>query len=549
MNPIDLRECSRNILLKSFSDIRNQYKNTRFILVLDDAIVPIISSIFDMTELMEHNIVLCERYVLVRRPLQHYHAIYLLGPSVDIQPFIDDWKSDPKYSAPHVLFTYEPDESVLSKLHQSPSVVDHILTFKNLYIHFRPFDPMTFLLDLPCVFNSLYSTGPKYTLGKANQFMLQSLVSFFFAAKLRPVVAYDKTSSACQGFAAQFESKMTDLMRELQEKNLSKDFQGNTLLIILHRGDDAVAPLLHQFTFEAMVYEYYDVKDEIYTIDPKNKDDFLSLDYYYDQSYKDIRYVHMSSLMNTVKARSEEYRALHNLSINGTLDEKREAQRKITRVRKNYNQTISEFSVALELTQDKVTELVMESAAFEQNMVSGMKNETEAFKLQKIDLSSFLKKSLSPVDKMRLIAIYTMITKPMGESEVQRTLQSAGLPDDYWNTTMNASLVKGKVKRHNKYDKTRYTTDKYVPYVSEIAQNAVAKKLPADDFELPESSGRYQNIVIYVMGGISCMELREIDEIRNKNRGSRIYVGSTQLLTPQIYLDQIAELRDNPHNS
>lgn len=545
-NKDDIRTLARATLQHAFTDIKTRYRNTRFILVLDDAVVNIISSIFDMSELMENNIVLAERYSLKRRPLQHYHAIYLLGPDVDIKNFIDDW-TEPMYSAPHVLFTFAANENVLNTLQSNPHVVDHILTFKFLYIHFTPFDPYTFIVDCPNTLNSMYSPNPKDSLGKTDSLIVQGLLSFFFTLRTKPQVAYSKNSPPCESLAHQFTGTLEHTLETLPQ-DISKSFsQNNTLLVIIPRGDDSVAPLLHQFTFEAMVYEHYDVVDRIYQINPKDSHAFLSLDYYYDETYKDIRYEHMEHLIDTVRSRAQPYINLQSQMREGNTQEKKEANRKISQKRKQYDQYISEFQVALEIVQQKVTGAVMDASAYEQTMASGYKDQDTKFKASKVELSQFLSRNdLNETDKMRLLAIYSMVGKQLTANDVQRTLQSAGISESNRDTAINAALVQGNVERKNKYDKDQYTTSKYIPYITEVTSNSIDNKLPSKYFELPSKSGRYTNIVIFVMGGISCMELREVNEIRTKIRAVKVYTGSTGLLTPKLYLKQIGELQENP---
>lgn len=548
MSKNDIRALARTTLQQAFTDIKTRYRNTKFILVLDDSVVKIVSSIFDMSELMENNIVLAERYSLKRRPLQHYHAIYLLGPDVDIKNFIDDW-TEPMYSAPHVLFTFAASENVLNTLQSNPHVVDHILTFKFLYIHFIPFDPFTFIVDTPNTLNSMYSPNPKDSLGKTDSLIVQGLLSFFFTTRTKPRVAYSKNSPPCESLAHQFTGTMDHTIETLPQDIAQTFNSNNTLLVIIPRGDDNVAPLLHQFTYEAMVYEHYNVVDGIYQLNPNDSHAFLSLDYYYDDTYKDLRYVHYENLLDTVKARAQPYIALNTQKKDGNAQEKKEANRKIAQDRKRYDQSISEFHVALEIVEQKVTSAIMEASAYEQTMASGWKDQDTKFKASKVELSQFLSRNdLSETDKMRLLTIYSMAGKQLSANDVQRTLQSAGLPESNRDTAINAALITGNVERKNKYDKDQYTTSKYIPYISEVTSNAIDNKLPSKYFELPSKSGKYTNIVIFVMGGVSCMELREVNEIRTKIRAVKVYVGSTALLTPQLYLKQIGELQHNPQS-
>ncbi|OHT14029.1 Sec1 family protein [Tritrichomonas foetus] len=545
-NSSDLRSDARSTLQQSLTELKTKYRSTKFILVLDDQVAPIFSSLFSMSELMENNIVLVERYSLKRKPLTSYHAIYLLGPDAEIGTFMADWEKEPKYAAPHVFFTFACNTASLNKLEQAPSIVDRILTFKFLYLHFTPIDPFTFFANCPAAFNSLYSPGPKLSLDKAYTQMLHGLISFFFTIRAKPLVAYDKKFTNCANFAKKFINDMDEQMNSFPPEIQQTFNQNNTLLVIIPRGSDPVAPLLHQFTFEAMVYEHYKVEDGVYKIKPEDPHSYLSLDYYYDTTYKELRYVHMENLIDNVRMLAQPFLDLQKQQ-QGTPQEKTEANRKITQCRQQYDQIISAFNVCIEIVESKVTKAVMDASAYEQTMASGMKNADTKFKPSKVELSQFLSRNdINEEDKVRLLTIYAMTGKKMPPNEIQRTMQSAGIDTKYKNAAINADTIVEEIERKKKYDKEAYTTSKYIPYVSEVLHNAIDKKLHKKDFEIPESSARYQNIVLFMMGGISFMELREINEIRSKTRGMKIYVGSTGPLTPMSYVKEIGGLKDHP---
>ena len=561
MNEFDIRKEARSTVSEALKEIKEKFKNVKFIMVLDDAVDQILTSLFSMSELMEYNIVLIERYSLKRKPLTAYHAIYFFGPDVDVTHFINDWEKEPKYAAPHVLFTFAASSECLQKLQSKPSVVDHILTFKFLYMHFIPMDPFTFITPSLNCFNSMYAPGPSIPMEKINSEIMQGLVSFFFTIKCKPAVAYNKKFKPCETFAEQFSTVMNATFDSLPNDLQQKFHQTDTLLLIIGRGDDPVAPLLHQFTFEAMLYEYYNVKNHELKMDSQNSKakanqdaepdentNIMSLDYYYENTFRELRYVHCENLIDHAKCIAAKYIELQKQKSSPDRKLQQEATRKITNERKTYNQVISEYSIILEIMEKKITTAITEVSEYEQKMASGMENQDDKFKPSKVVLSQFLSRNdLSELDKIRLFAMYGMIVKKVTPKDIQNTFKSAGIDiQKYRDMVLNSSLVVTDIDRKSKYDKDGYTTSKYIPYVSELVKGAIDKKLPKKNMEIPELPSTLQNLVVFVMGGISYMELREINEIRDKVRGMKIFVGSTNTLTPKLYLEQIGKLKNNP---
>jgi hypothetical protein len=91
--------------------------------------------------------------------------------------------------------------------------------------------------------------------------------------------------------------------------------------------------------------------------------------------------------------------------------------------------------------------------------------------------------------------------------------------------------------------KDAYPMDKYIPLVSDVVQQAVEGKLDPKAFEFTPHSGRYQNIVLFIVGGISFMELRWCDIARSKLKGPKLYVGSTTYLLPRAFLAQASQFK------
>jgi hypothetical protein len=51
-------------------------------------------------------------------------------------------------------------------------------------------------------------------------------------------------------------------------------------------------------------------------------------------------------------------------------------------------------------------------------------------------------------------------------------------------------------------------TDKWIPLVSQLIANVLSKALDRQKWNVPTHEGRWENIVLYTMGGISFMTLR-----------------------------------------
>lgn len=549
VDPVDdIRSIARNGFLKCIEEIRKNYKDVKFVMVVDTPTIPIISKLFKMSELVEHSIVLLERYDLERKPMVSYHAIYFLSPQTDIDIFIHDFEKEPIYAAPHLLFTYNPTNTTIEKLNNSPNVVNRILTFSSLYLQFTPMDQSTFLLNCPEAFNSLYSPRPKMNFMNACNIMISGLISFFFNIKAKPLIAYEKSLPKCMQFANEFSRQFNDVYESFPPKIKTKFNTKDTLLIIIPRGADQIAPLLHQFTYEAMIYDHIHVDNETVLLEEGKPDSLLLMNVYEEPSYEDYRYVHLSELLNFCKEKSREYIELQQQMNSSDPKEKSEAIKKLSRVKDAYNQSINRYSMAIKISEINKQKNLLGFAEYEQTLATGLKDGNKV-KPSSLELSQQLTKpQLDENDKIRLLAIYNIKAKQMKENDLLRNMESAGISERLAPAIQNLEYLGKQVERSSKkiLIPNAFTTDKYNPLVAETINDIIdGESLNEEIYEAPSHSGKYKNIVLFMIGGISYMELRELAKIRvslKAKKETKLWVGSTNAVYPDSYIAQLRVL-------
>lgn len=540
----DIRSISRSNFLNCIDGIRKNYKSVKFVMIVDTPTIPIISNLFKMSELVENNIILLERYDLDRKPMLQYHAIYLLSPQADIDRFIRDFNKEPMYAAPHLLFTYSPSNSIIEKLNNASNVVNRILTFSSLFMKFTSMDKHTFTLNCPEAFNSLYSPKPKVNFLSVCNTMVSGLISFFFNIKAQPLVAYEKSLPKCMNFANEFTRQFKEAFDSFPSNVQSTFSSNNTLLIIIPRSADQVAPLLHQFTYEAMIYDHINVDNETVLLEEGKPDTLLTMNVFEEPSYEEYRYVHLSDLLNFCKEKSKKYIDLQQQMNSANAKEKSEAIKKLSRVKEAYNQSINRYSMAIKISEINKEKSLLSFAEYEQILATGLKDGNKV-KPSSLELSQQLTKpQLDENDKIRLLAIYNIKGKQMKETDLLRNMESAGIRERYASAIQNLEYLGKQVERSSKkiLIPNAFTTDKYNPLVAETINDINDGTLNEEVYESPKHTGRYKNVVLFMMGGISYMELRELAKLRLRMKGTKLWVGSTNALYPDSYIAQLRVL-------
>lgn len=558
--PIDIRELARGTIRAAIKEIRDKFKGVKFVLITDLQTAPVLSSMYTTIELVEQNIVLLERYDLERQPLATYHAIYFLSPMTDISPFIKDFKSPLKYSAPHLLFTYNCSDSNMAKLQDNKEVIDRILTFKYLYVDYTPYDPMGFYAMCPRALDCLYST-----LQQTHSFIgcipeiVNGLVSFFFNLKTSPIIGYEKKPSMLAELKGAFEHELQSV-RESCPEEVQRQFSQNdnsTLLLLIPRGCDPVTPLLHQFTYEAMVHEQIPLENDTYTSDPKNPAKLVSFNYYEDEMFRDIRYVHQADFNKEIIPRTTKYTELTRMQDHGTPEEKKHALMELTKNNKDYNSTMNHFHVTDLLSQALRNKHLYDLSKFEQQAATGYDAEAnKKFKPNNAELADYMtRQGPDFLDKLCTLTCYHLCGKKLNANEISRCLMQALGNTQRGGSTSNAAqewepvlkniISKFKddfIQRDPKdvFVEESLLTNTFKPYVEELLSQLTANKFKNKLFEIPEHSGRYQNIVLFFVGGVTYAELERIEKMRQQTKGTKIYVGATQ---PLCYKDFLTALK------
>jgi hypothetical protein len=317
---------------------------------------------------------------------------------------------------------------------------------------------------------------------------------------------------------------------------------GNTLLLIVSRGTDPVAPLLHQFTYEAFVRETLAPTEEL-LLDETDKSSLVVLNYYEDELFRKLRFLEYQKLQDVIEPEIAPFRELEKQAKEGESTQIRsEATKKLARENRRRCEAGNHYHILGKLSDLISGKPLVSVSEFEQSLATGSESGKE-FKPTVAKLSAaVMQTKLDPIDAARVMALFH-IRLGLPESDIDKLCTTIRIEQQHRRAIANVRTALGTPiprKTEAMLVKDAFKTDKYIPLVSELVGNAVEGKLDAKFFEVPAHTGRYQNVVLFVVGGISFMELRWLDNTRARLKGTKLYVGSTTYLTPRAFLAQTA---------
>ncbi|KAJ1916062.1 syntaxin binding protein 1 [Mycoemilia scoparia] len=286
-------------------DILNGFKSLRYetkykALVLDHRSAHILAENLNTRNLDKLNIKKPYLQIKSAKEYQDIDAIYFLTPSFEsVNDLIKDFSVDPTTTAsgnPHgkyfrsayVFFTSAVSLGLLKYLGRNEQVSRNIRAVMQLQVEFETFEQKVFITRLGnCPMYRMYSphmassSSSSTAISRGNnngdggfknvelQFISKKIANFFELLKVLPSVRYfapDKSVvPACRAHRlSQFVADELEERRKVTTSVLNspkaKEYQSE--LIIVDRSVDPLAPVLHEFTYQAMVYDLLDINDE-----------------------------------------------------------------------------------------------------------------------------------------------------------------------------------------------------------------------------------------------------------------------------------------------
>jgi hypothetical protein len=276
------------------------------VLLVDSHSTRVISSVIRMTELTDSGVTVVERLNQQRQRLATFEAIYIIYPCLEsFQQLIEDFKpGNVLYKGAHI-FTLTPTSEKLFTLLAINNISKYILTFLELNLNFLAIESQVFSLDEPLGLWAVYSPHGKDEFDRITLYTADQLATLFSTLGQHPYIGYLNSSEKNLTFAEVVHSRLQFLV---QLGAVPSERAGH--LVILDRGADLFSPVLHELTYQAMLYDCFDVKNNMLMA---NNEAFI-LDEN-DPLWCSLRHLHIADLSKKVagllqdfKKREKEYR-------------------------------------------------------------------------------------------------------------------------------------------------------------------------------------------------------------------------------------------------
>lgn len=225
------------------------------LLEVDNFSAKILSNYMTMNDVLQRGIFSLDHIDSVES-FPHYQVIYFISPTKkSCDKIVKDFESSsksPKFNKIHIFFTHNSSDDIFDIL-VSKQVIQRTKTC-NVF-------NLSFFLDSDSVFDLRLNSGLQmFTIqeDKQTQLMMviaQRLITVFANLDVRPIIQYQKSSEIC--------TKLADILESLLTKeDFANKFESReAILLLCDRTMDLIAPLMHDYNYEAMTYDLLNFKE------------------------------------------------------------------------------------------------------------------------------------------------------------------------------------------------------------------------------------------------------------------------------------------------
>ncbi|CAN8103029.1 unnamed protein product [Discula destructiva] len=574
------------------------------ILVTDDSSKKIIDNCIKEDDILNNNIANIERLEDKRDRNPGMDAIYILTPKSHIVDTLIADLEKQRYKRAHLLWTDALPRSLLERIRSSRgksliayedelsidyfSRESHLVTFR---------DPWSF----PILYNSSCNQLVKEHMEALARKITNVCVSLGEYPKVRfyqPKDALHDAQILCYHLARITQQTLDNHARRHQEYP-PPSTRPQSVLLITDRSMDLMAPLVHEFTYQAMAHDVLPIKEgEKVTyhvkINQGEEEEDMELQEK-DETWVENRHRHMKDTIDTLMTKFQRFVAETPGASNDGSPANLNMIKDMLASMPKFQELKAAYTLHLAMAEDCMNTFQVhklpELQSVEQSLATGL---DEDFRKPKNMLQEVVRlcddEAITPEDRLRLITVWLIYRYGVVEEDVKRLLAHAGLPQDKFAALKNLENLGARVFGQLKDDKKpppplfpvdttqelneEYGLIRYHPNVKHMLENLCKGDLSAEVFPYtipPESAlddpaavqnslraakpswanrtgasatrrqDNRQRIMVFMAGGATFSESRACYEVSAKyNR--EIFLLTSHMVPPKMFLRQVADL-------
>lgn len=466
------------------------------ILVLDETTEELVFSVLGKNELLDV-VTAIERIDRRRNNQVQVEAVYLLEPTLfSVNCLIADFTNIPaRYKAAHIYLLPGLTIEVSNHMNSNYQLKKNIRTVEEFYLNIHPKEANAFTTKNPGALQVYYNPQCHDLVTQSVKRTATCLVDVCVLTGEYPIIRYYQPNDNDSYFNASILPKMiaNEFQDQLDEYTRHHpDFppastRQRSIFMITDRTLDLFAPLLHEFSYQAMAYDLssnihrdvykYEAETEMGTMEPKESklDDK-------DDEWNQLKHLHILDAKELLNSKTEEFLAKNPLFVDRsnikTTSDILSAIAHLKGFDEDRRKLILHKTLIEELILINGERKLVELSEFEQDVANfGVDIEGERIKnLSDVLITLLSYQSYTTNDKIRVIVIYGLFRGGLIEQDFVKLLNFIGILDEaevanYLKFFANFELIGFKLIKPNLKSKSVFKRQLFHTSVSENAYN------------------------------------------------------------------------------
>eukprot|EP00794_Sanderia_malayensis_P009881 gene9882-10891_t len=524
------------------------------VLLMDKETTGIISMVYSQSEILQKEVYLFERLDSTgREPMKNLKAICFVRPTKENIESLKKELQVPKYGSYYLYFSNVVPKSCVKMLAEAD---DHeaVKEVQEYFADYFAVNPHIFSMNIiGC------SMGKNWGYEQQDR-VSDGIISALLSLKKKPLIRYQQSSEMCKRLAENVMQKM------YQESGLFEFRQSDVppLLLIIDRREDPVTPLLNQWTYQAMVHERLRIKNnridlsKVSGISKELREIVLSAEH--DEVYRENMYLNFGEIGSNMKQLMDEFQksAKSNQKLDSIADMKAFVEN-YPQFRKMSGTVSKHVTVVSELSRIVSEHCLLELSELEQDIASRSDHATHLQQVRRL----IANEKLTKLDLTRIVLLYALRYERNTSNDIKglrNELQKRGVNDVYLKLILNMIEFAGATVRKsdifgqskNAFAMTKrfikglkgveniYTQHK--PLLHDTLDQLIKGRIKEYQFPYLGKEilrDRPQDIIVFMVGGITYEEAIVVYELNKANPGVRIVLGGTTIHNAESFLEEV----------
>ncbi|KAJ3074621.1 vacuolar protein sorting-associated protein 45 [Podochytrium sp. JEL0797] len=530
------------------------------VLLLDNETTPIVSTVVTQSHLLAREVYLIDRIENAQREkMKHLKCVVFVRPTPEsVQCLVEELR-DPHYGDYYLYFSNTIKKSAIERLAEADET-ESVREVQEYFADFLAIHNDVFSFNLSAPTNPLYIENASTWDTKTFLRTTEGLVGLLLALKKKPLIRYARNSTLAQKLAA-------EVSYQIQQEGPLFDFRKPDtppILLLLDRRNDPVTPLLNQWTYQAMVHELFGIlhgRVDLTSIPSLQNKDLteivLSPDT--DAFYKKCMFLNLGDLGAQIKVYVDEYQAKHKSSMNiESIGDMKKFMQEYPEFRKLSGNVTKHVTLVGELSRRVEVEGLLEAGEVEQSLACSENHSNDLRTVQKL-----IGQSNIPFEmKLRLVLLYALRYEKSTSNATQSLIESLRNCSDC--TEKHLSLVDG-ILAYGGFDRRMedlfanqdilartknafkglkgvdnvYT--QHTPLLVQTLSDIIKGKAKPENYPFIEggTKDKPQDLIVFIIGGATYAEAREVQKLNASNNGVRIVLGGTTVHNSTSFLREV----------